>query len=66
MSCIIAFMVSIQLQNAELFKYLGWSFYICSGTLLYASVVTVTLGLVEASSLIEPMVDNTHQSAIDT
>ncbi|KAG5263733.1 hypothetical protein AALO_G00267990 [Alosa alosa] len=56
-SCIIAFMLFIQLQNPQLFKYLGWSFYICCATLLYASLVSVTLGLVEGSSLIDPTID---------
>lgn len=56
-SCIIAFMVFIQLHNPQLFKYLGWSFYICCATLLYASVVSVTLGLVEGSGLVEPTID---------
>lgn len=59
-SCIIAFMVFIQLHNPQLFKYLGWSFYICCATLLYASVVSVTLGLVEGSGLIEPTIDTNY------
>lgn len=39
----------------EMAKFLGWAFYICCGTLVYASLVSVALGFVEGSSSVDPV-----------
>ncbi|GAA6099181.1 uncharacterized protein LOC115551886 [Tachysurus ichikawai] len=54
-SALIAFIVSIEEQMTEMSKFLGWAFYICCATLVYASLVSVALGFVEGSSSIEPV-----------
>lgn len=53
-SALIAFIVSVGEQMPEMSKLLGWAFYICCATLVYASLVSVALGFVEGSSSIEP------------
>ncbi|KAL7863057.1 hypothetical protein SRHO_G00120410 [Serrasalmus rhombeus] len=52
---LIAFMLSIEEHLPEMVKFLGWAFYICCATVLYASVVSVGLGLVGGSSSVEPV-----------
>ncbi|KAK2838611.1 hypothetical protein Q7C36_013425 [Tachysurus vachellii] len=54
-SALIAFIVSIEEQMPEMSKFLGWAFYICCATLVYASLLSVALGFVEGSSSIEPV-----------
>lgn len=50
-------MVSVEQQDPELLQHLGWTFYICCGTLFYASLVTVLLGVVHGDSArVEPAV----------
>ncbi|KAL6480416.1 hypothetical protein MHYP_G00114490 [Metynnis hypsauchen] len=52
---LIAFILSIEEHLPEMVKFLGWAFYICCATVLYASVVSVGLGLVGGSSSVEPV-----------
>ncbi|CAK6976676.1 uncharacterized protein LOC108882478 isoform X2, partial [Scomber scombrus] len=55
---LVSFLVSIQQQEPELLKHLGWTFYICCATLLYALLVTVLLAVIHGdNSRIEPAVD---------
>lgn len=50
-------MVSVEQQDPELLQHLGWTFYICCGTLFYASLVTVLLGVVHGDGArVEPAV----------
>lgn len=53
-STVILFLVSIEEQSSLMFRYLGWSFYICCATLFYELVVAVVLGLVEGPVRIVP------------
>lgn len=53
-STVILFLVSIEEQSSLMFRYLGWSFYICCATLFYKLVVSVVLGLVEGPVRIVP------------
>ncbi|KAG8004306.1 hypothetical protein GBF38_009245 [Nibea albiflora] len=50
-AALLAFLVSIQQQRPELLQYLGWTVYICGGTLFYASVVTVLLGVTHGDAV---------------
>ncbi|XP_050925583.1 uncharacterized protein LOC108882478 isoform X1 [Lates calcarifer] len=54
---LISFLVSIEQQDPELLHRLGWTFYICCATLLYASLVTVLLGVIHGDGgRVEPAV----------
>ncbi|KAI3352019.1 hypothetical protein L3Q82_020257, partial [Scortum barcoo] len=54
---LVAFLVSIEQHDPELLKHLGWTFYICCATLLYALLVTVLLGVVHGDAAqVEPAV----------
>lgn len=56
-SALIAFLVSIEQQEPELLRHLGWTFYICCATLLYASLVCVLLGVIHGDGgRVEPTV----------
>ncbi|XP_078025789.1 uncharacterized protein LOC144463903 [Epinephelus lanceolatus] len=56
-SALIAFLVSIEQQEPELLRHLGWTFYICCATLLYASLVCVLLGVIHGDGgRVEPAV----------
>ncbi|MGH0170877.1 UNVERIFIED_CONTAM: hypothetical protein FKN15_063047 [Acipenser sinensis] len=54
MSSLTCFLATLVLQDPYLLHNLGWSFYICCATLIYALVVNVALGLVRVATAIEP------------
>lgn len=54
-SALIVFIVSTEEQMSEMTKFLGWAFYICCATLVYASLVSVALAFVEGSASVEPV-----------
>lgn len=45
---LIAFLVFIEQQEPQWLLHLGWTFYICCATLLYATLVTVLLGVIHS------------------
>ncbi|MGH0117924.1 UNVERIFIED_CONTAM: hypothetical protein FKN15_074391 [Acipenser sinensis] len=66
MSSLTCFLATLVLQDPYLLHNLGWSFYICCASLIYALVVNVALGLVRVATAIEPVttVEKTSELAM--